>query len=488
MQFGIFRIDLNAVMNFFASNSAAHIVTVLFALAGWVVAVWLLLHAGTFFLAEYKEGKYKANWQWVLLAVDIPPLNVQTPKAVEQMFAHLTGAFYQPDIADKFRTGYKQRWFSFEIISLEGYIQFLVRTEVKFRDLVEAAIYAQYPEAEIVEVEDYVARMPDQYPNGEYDLWAADFGLAETDGFPIRTYREFEHSISKDTVLKDPMGTLLESFTRIGPGEQMWFQILVEPIASSWKEKSIKKINEIISAKSKGGEGGLLSALTDNIVTEEIGRGLAEINAQLTGGEAAEAAVGGKEERVEPNLVRYLTPGQAKLVESMETKIEKLGFKTKMRGIYVARQEVFRPERGVNALVGAMNQFNIPSANSIVPKLKVETSYFFHEWRTNYRKRLLMQAYKKRKIKSGGNPFILNIEELATVWHFPMSHVKTPLVQKAAGKRGEPPAGLPVESVAQGPFASGQMSKVGEGEPADQPGRFVTDAGDVGYSGEARFG
>jgi hypothetical protein len=39
----------------------------------------------------------------------------------------------------------------------------------------------------------------------------------------------------------------------------------------------------------------------------------------------------------------------------------------------------------------------------------------------------------------------MNIEELATIWHFPLPFVKTPLLQKAGAKRAEPPTGLPVE-------------------------------------------
>jgi hypothetical protein len=41
---------------------------------------------------EYKEEKATHPWQWVVLAIDVPLLNVQTPKAVEQMFSHIAGA------------------------------------------------------------------------------------------------------------------------------------------------------------------------------------------------------------------------------------------------------------------------------------------------------------------------------------------------------------------------------------------------------------
>jgi len=201
--------------DFFAQPTGL-IVLDLFAIFGWLFFVWLLGFAIVAFYADHiQDTKNTSKWKSVLLAIDIPPENVQTPLAVEQLFTHLAGAFDKPGFYDKFREGYKQRWFSMEIVSIEGYIQFLIWTEEKFRDLVEASVYAQYPDAEITEVEDYVDVMPSKYPNDEYDVWVGDFSLAETFAYPLRSYREFEHNISKDTVLKDPMGTFLESFSRI---------------------------------------------------------------------------------------------------------------------------------------------------------------------------------------------------------------------------------------------------------------------------------
>ncbi|HYE60169.1 MAG TPA: hypothetical protein VEA18_03220 [Candidatus Kapabacteria bacterium] len=96
-----------------------------------------------------------------------------------------------------------------------------------------------------------------------------------------------------------------------------------------------------------------------------------------------------------------------------------------------------------------------------------------------------MGAYKKRKLKAGANPFILNVSELATIWHFPMSHVKTPLLQKAQGKKAEPPAGLPVERLVPG-------IPVEEPKATEQPTKraYRTDSGDIAYldDDQVRFG
>jgi hypothetical protein len=279
------------------------------------------------------------------------------------------------------------------------------------------------------------------------------------------------------------MGTFLESLTRIGQGEQMWFQILLQPIGNGWKEDAIKKVKELIGEKSSPSKGNkFFSALTDNLLTKEIGNSVNEILSQLTtgGGLGGAEESSGKDE--EKNQMRYMTPGQMKTVEAIETKINKIGLKTKMRAVYLAEKQVFRPSKGVNALVGAINQFNVPTSNSLVPKVTTSQPT---PVKSNQKKTSMMEEYKKRKMGDGGaKPFVLNIEELATVWHFPMSHVATPLLSKAQLKTSEPPSGLPVErvSVVSEPVTGSLQASRGQA--------YVTDSGEVSYGtdDEVKFG
>lgn len=478
------------VLSEFISQSTGAILFQLFIIGGWLFIIWMLIFLGIFFYQEYRQGIYTSKWRFVLLAIDIPPNNFQTPKAVEQLFAHLAGAHSAPDIAGAYRGGYVPPWFSFEIISIDGYIQFLVWTEQSHRDLVEAAIYAQYPEAEITEVQDYVDEMPKTFPNDTHDMWAADFGLSEHEAFPIRTYQYFEHKESpdKEKVLKDPMSALLESFSRISHGEQMWLQILVTPAGSSWKEKSIKKVKEMIGDSSaKAGPSAF-----DKVADFPL-KVLEGVGDQIFAREAS--ASSGGDDSGPPNKLQYLTPGQSRLVEAMEDKMSKSGFKTKIRGVYIARKEVFNPQRGVSALIGALNQFNVPSSNSIVPTSGVGASYFFTNSRKASKKNLMMLAYKKRKIKMGASPFVLNLEELATLWHFPLADVRTPLLQKTQIKQTEPPAGLPVEFIGAGAQLPGfddmlvlENTEPREPEKNSMQQGYQTDAGDMREHDNLPFG
>ncbi len=415
---------------------------VIFALGGWVFIAYYFLKAGADLWVEYRiSTKYAKNWQWVLLAVDVPQMFVQTPKAVEQIFAHLTGSLVHLNVGDKFWTGKTQKGFSLEIISIEGYIQFLIRTEAEFRDLVEASVYAQYPEAEITEVEDYIVNIPDKFPNDDYDVTGIEFKLANDNAYPIRTYQEFEYSLSKEAVFSDPMAAILENFTRIGHGENFWLQILVEPVGNEWKEKGIGLAKRLLKGEPESSGSwleGIAGALTGflNFFATEMGN-IIQWNFEPKDPKDK------KEERKGGDV----TPGMRKTVEAIEEKISKIGFKNKLRVLYAARKEVYNPGRCISGLVGAMNQFHIQDRNAIVPAASTQAHYDSNHKKSNLLKTSFVKAYKARKMKwKKIDGYIMNTEELATLWHFPLPFVKTPLLHKAGYKRGEAPSGLPIEA------------------------------------------
>lgn len=435
LPFGI-TIDLSFWQWFTLQNSNEQ-TKIIFVIFGWAILAAILFYMGAILWIEYRQNvKFAHNWKWVLLAVDVPPLYMQTPKAVEQIFAHLSGAKTSPNVGEKFWKGKKQKWFSFEIVSIEGYIQFLIYTESEFRDLIEAAIYAQYADAEITEVEDYAKDIPTHYPNSEYDVMGVEFKLASPEVYPIRTYPSFEYNISKDLVFSDPMAAILENFSRIGHGENLWLQLIVEPADSKWKQKGIDLVRKVMGKKPERASGlsakllGVPQALMQEV--QNIWYWKFEPDEHKAGGDTSAD-------------VNKLSPGTKNTLEAIEEKISKIGFYSKLRVLYAARKDVYNPTSCLDGIVGAMNQFHMQDRNAIVPFAKTKAHYDWKDRKTNRRKTKFVYRFKTRKPKAGTTPYILNIEELATVWHFPLPFVKTPLMQKAGAKRAEPPNELPVE-------------------------------------------
>jgi hypothetical protein len=80
---------------------------------------------------------------------------------------------------------------------------------------------------------------------------------------------------------------------------------------------------------------------------------------------------------------------------------------------------------------------------SRVERVGAKTDYFWHHWFANRRRTRLMRAYRTRHDEKGGSPFVLSVEELATLWHFPAVMHLAPFVRKTLAKRSEPPVQLP---------------------------------------------
>lgn len=404
---------------------------------GWLILAGIFLYGMAQVYLFWVRREWEKEHQTLLLAIDIPKGNEQSPKAVENIFTYIAGAHGSINFFEKWFEGKFQKAFSFEIVSLEGYTQFLVYTPVEYRNLVESAVYSQYPDAEISEVDDYVNAVPHRVPDEEYDLWGTEFIQASAWPYPIKCYQEFEHQMGpSETQFKDPMASLMDLCGSLRQGEYLWFQIIVVPTGFDWGKKSDNEIDKILGRKEKFKPGLVAKGV------EALGD-VSEIIYPIWTDIESEPA---KEER--PKSMMELTPGEKRKVEGIQIKASKLGFEAKIRAVYIAKKEVMNKSKVANGLVGYMKQFASLDLNNLKPDVDMtftRTVYFFRESRLIEKKRRILNAYIKRSDNRGRRTGLYNIEELATLWHFPVeANVKAAMVQKAPGKRADAPASLPI--------------------------------------------
>ncbi|HSD12443.1 MAG TPA: hypothetical protein VLC10_02695, partial [Patescibacteria group bacterium] len=398
---------------------------------GWVPVLLVMLQGLWLLWVQSRQEKFAATVAYTVLAIDIPRNNEQTPKAAEQIFTHLSGAHSGLDAYEKYWKGKFNPSFSFELVSVDGYVQYLVHCPKKFRDLVESSIYAQYPEAEISEVPDYVDKVPRRFPDPEWDCFGTEFVLKKPAAYPIRTFTEFEDKAAEEMIFKDPMSAILEVMSGLKRGEQMWLQFRVTPVDESWQKKGEEVVDKIMGKKKVAPKG-----FVDYLM--EIP--MAVVNELMHGGEEAP-----KEKKPDQPKIASLSPGERKVLEKIQEKLAKVGFMVKIRVVYLGRRDVFNKGR-MSQLKGAMSQFTAVNMNAfkgygpVTPK----GDYFWQRWSENDKKTAILRNYRNRSGK-GATPYALNIEELATLYHFPMLSVKAPLVKKTEAKRAEPPSSLPAE-------------------------------------------
>lgn len=393
----------------------------------------------------WTNGLYKlATQEKILLAIDVPRDAEQTPLSMEAIFNQITGSHGTETWWEHHWDGEYQEWFSFEIVSIEGYVQYIVHCHEKFRDLVEAAVYAQYPDAEITEIRDYTQDVPTHYPNDEWDYFGVEYVLAKENAYPIRTYNEYEDKIRGEFI--DPMSPLLEIMSKIGKGEQIWYQMIILPIIEpDWQDDAQKVIDKLVEkqsdeAKPKGIKGVISSlfGITSKVVSDAI---------------TPEGAVGEKKKEKDPQrtIMLTMTPGEKLLVEEMERKTSRLAYKVRYRIMYFGQPGVFLKQRGTHPVIGAIKRFNDGTKNwfMVAKGTWTKTNYMFKKGRKYIRQRNLLKSYSKRSKYSGALPngFVLSTEELATIYHFPLATVKAPLVKRTGARKSEPPPSLPVEDL-----------------------------------------
>src|SRR3989338_5898481 len=158
------------------------------ALTWWFWLPPLLFYAAFLVWTYYLKQRYYANLKWILLEVKIPKEIAKPPQAMEQIFAGIHGALRNYDFEEKYWKGLQVDHFSFEIVSVGGKIHFYIYAPVEYRNNFESLIYAQYPESEIKEAENYFSGLPDEIPDDEWNLFGTEFALVREDPYPIRTY------------------------------------------------------------------------------------------------------------------------------------------------------------------------------------------------------------------------------------------------------------------------------------------------------------
>lgn len=436
--FSLFGIDIDQILNMAGSDPFTAMFYV-FMYGGWIIFVILFWYMFKNMWLGHVQGKTAAKKEWMLLRITVPRATEQTPKAVENMFAHFAGMHSPPSWAEKWIQGLTQSPLSLEITSIEGRVQYFIRCERKARDLVEASVYAQYPDAELDEVEDYTKKVPHHFPDEEWDLFGVELMPVKEDPYPLKTYPEFEDAVSGE--FKDPMAAMLENFSRMGPGEQIWYQIVIT--ATDQKEaraRAEKLINKLKGLKEKHKE-----TMLDHVVNLPLKLIEGLFSGIFSSGDGDHKK---PEKKDEFPKIMALTPGERFVLEAIERKASKIGFMTKIRFLYIGKKTVMKKPRAVHPFIGAIKQVNTFNMQALKPESKHVgvngTLLWFKEQRNNIRKNHLIHAYMARSNWKGLEQFMLSNEELATLWHFPiLQQVKAPQLQRTEAKKTEPPANIP---------------------------------------------
>jgi hypothetical protein len=368
-------------------------------LLSWYVWLPVVLVLGYLTWRNYQRIDTVKSIESTLLILEIPKANDKSEMAAEQLFASLHGILR--DKEELKLNGGIQEHLSFEIASVNGQIRFYVWVPKALQSFVEGQIYAQYPTVQIHEAdEDYVA-----HERNHSVTYTGEISMTGSEFLPIKTFQSFE---------VDPLAGITGTLAKLeSTGEELWVQVIVRPIADDWHKSADNWIKGV-----KGGNTSPFGFLTD-------GKGF---DAKWIFGileafwKPPEQGAGGAP------APKELSERDKTRIAEAEKKATKLGYQVKIRLAYLGESSTSAKQR-MQAIVGTFKQYNSTNLNGF----KVTSASFKSEDLAKYRSRLFLDK-----------GYILNIEELASVFHLPHTNVETPNIVWASTKTAEPPAKLPI--------------------------------------------
>ncbi|MDI6883180.1 MAG: type IV secretion system DNA-binding domain-containing protein [Patescibacteria group bacterium] len=262
--------------------------------------------------------------------------------------------------------------------------------------LLEKYIQGVYPGAVVEEVpQDYTIFEPEGKVAGSF------LKLQKTYYFPLNTYRD---------LASDPLATITNALGKIYPEEGAALQIILRP--SSLK-KMKEKGEKIISEMRKGKLFKQAKAEAEKSFFSEI------FGSLLTSSKK-------KEEKSETE--KMSAPDEA-TIEKIRVKIQKPIFEVNIRLVGVAKEQ-WRAEEILHYLEDSFSQFFSPfnSLEAVKPKGR--------------KLRKLIYDFSFRNFRSSQKN-ILNLEELTSIYHFPLPHIETPHLRWVKTQEAPPPTELP---------------------------------------------
>jgi hypothetical protein len=386
-----------------------------------IFLAYLLFHV----YIDYNRVKYYNSLEWTLLEINPSPENVKSPAAMELFLLSLYQTSGESTWIDRWVKGKVRTWFTLEIVSLEGRIHFYLQCETKMRKYIESQIYAQYPGSGIQEVSDYATK----FNTEEYDVMCAELELTKPDPYPIKTYVDYQLDKEQEEVFKiDPITPMLEFLHTVPANNYVCMQIIVRAHKAEDLDKSklFPSFSKKIDNWKETAKSEIKKIKTDSFIDFDEGGIKRKQNVQ--------------------------TDAQKKAIIALERSTTKYAFDTGIRLLNIGKKGSYSNMYGL--MLGMVKQYNSMDLNGFKPRMGTSFDY---PWQDPFGSKLkkmraeMLEAYQMRDYfwksdyKKNTRPyFILNTEELATIYHFPGMVAQTPSLERVDSRKVTPPDNLPI--------------------------------------------
>jgi len=295
--------------------------------------------------------------------------------------------------------------FSFEIVASRSRIAFYVVTPKSEARYLEQQIHAHYPAAVIEEMDDYNSFSL----NGQ--IAAAYLKTNKSLIFPLKTYQKMD---------VDPFNSVISVLSKLSKDESLAVQYTVRSARGDWHRKVRQAVTKI-HQKNSVAEG--LRATTS------FGRALNILRDVL--------AI--KKKSTDPNNpppVKKLSAVEEEIIKTIEEKNLKAGLDVNIRLVACAKTKE-QANLYIENIVSTFTEYNNFSYGNIFSRAK----------KKNVDRVINDFIYRHFRGKAS---FLLNSEELASIFHFPLSTTETPNILWLTAKIAPAPEAVPKEGISLG--------------------------------------
>lgn len=293
-----------------------------------------------------------------------------------------------------------------ELVAEGGLISFYVAVPQRLRAFLEQQIHAHYPYATLTEVGDYNIFSPHGV------ALAATLHLSRSWAFPIKTYKQFE---------TDPLNAVTNALAKIPAGDGATVQLVVRSAYRRWRKRGVAIASQMQQGKRlEEATGGANAIKVLNYVGDFMGTKKSHSD----------------KHRDKPKETYKLSPLEEEMIKGIEQKASKAGLDVTCRLVACASQKS-QAELYLGNLVNAFAQFNIYQyGNRFVSRTPKNLNRF-------------LGGFIHRTFDERGH-MVLNAEELASLYHFPLPTAETPNIRWLAARRAAAPTNIPTEGLTLG--------------------------------------
>ncbi len=304
--------------------------------------------------------------------------------------------------------------FSFEVVASNSKISFYI-TAPKDRSLyLEQQIHAYYPDASIEEVDDYNAFNP------QGTVLAAYLRANKSFIYPFLDYKDMS---------SDPMNSLINVMSKLEHDESIAIQYVVRSAKKGWH--SVIK-NAVLKAYEKKdiGElrriGGSTISSSVNFIVYDLFLGIFGSSKKPEKDNNLNNPVNKKE----------LTEKEREMLKKMEEKNSKSGLDVNLR-VIVSSKDPIKSKTYFANITSAFSEYSYYQyGNSFKSPVKKN------------QKEIVDNFIYRRFIES--QSFLLNTQELVSMYHLPLPHTETPNIDWLTSKTAPAPNNVPKEGVLLG--------------------------------------